>query len=261
MHPTRQTDMATVYFIADIHAGIHNPRRTALLLAFCDLAIAERADLYILGDLFDFWANNRLLRRAHRDIFGKFGAMAGRGIRVGVLAGNRDFLLSHKTLAACGARFLGEEAEIALDGRRLFLAHGHTLCRADTRFLAYRKRMWPVFRMLDRFLPGFVENRIAQRFMEQSKKVISRQDPARFEFTREAIADLFRAGIHTVICGHTHNPEHFQINGCRFFALPAWDDGTGHYLRYSEGVFSLHAFTHAGCEHTDGRRQETEAGS
>lgn len=232
--------METAYFIADVHAGIQSPRRTELLLSFCDRAIAERADLYILGDLFDFWANNRLLRRAHHNIFRKLAEMAAHGLKVGVLAGNRDFLLSQQAFAACGAHFLGEEAEIRLGNKRVFLAHGHTLCLADTRFLGYRAKMWPVFRLLDRVMPGPVENWIARRFIQQSKKVISGQDPARFEFTREAIENLFRTGIDAVICGHTHKPEYFCSNGREFFALPAWDERSGHYLGYRDGAFSLH---------------------
>jgi len=240
--------MTTAFFIADIHLGINSPQRTRLLLSFCDYVLSNHGDLYILGDLFDFWANNKVLRQAHQPLFKKFEAFSAQGQTVGVLLGNRDFLLSQKALNTCGARFLGEEAEIVLDGLRFFLAHGHTLCLADTQFLAYKKKMWPLFRLLDLVLPGWIENRIARSFIRQSKKVISRQNPERFAFTRSAIEKLFTAGIDIVICGHTHTLEHFSCNGKQFFALPAWDDNAGHYLRYHNGSLSLHTLTNRNTE-------------
>lgn len=235
--------MTRAYFIADIHLSADTPRRAALLLAFCDMVVRTTGSLYILGDLFEFWANNRLLRTLHRPVFEKFALLTSRGITVALLAGNRDFLLSQKTLARCGAHFLGEEAEVRLDGLRVFLAHGHTLCLADTTFLSYRRRMWPWFRLLDPLLPGWIENRLAHLFMKKSKQVIAAQDPSRFAFTREAIERHFNAGIDVVICGHTHNPEHFITDDRRFYSLPCWDDDTGYYLLYEHGAFSLHAFT------------------
>jgi len=234
--------MTTAFFIADVHAASDNARRSSLVISFFDMVIRERGSLYILGDLFDFWANNRQLIRSHRSIFSKLSEFPARGLTAGLLIGNRDFLLSRRTLAACGVGFLGEEAEIALDGKRVFLAHGHTLCLSDTQFLKYKQRMWPLFRILDRLLPGSIENRIARQFIFHSKKVINAQDPARFAVTREAIDRLFTAGIDVLICGHTHKPEHYQTGGKQFFALPAWDDGIGHFLVYRQGEFSLHEF-------------------
>ncbi|MCX8043741.1 MAG: UDP-2,3-diacylglucosamine diphosphatase [Desulfobacterota bacterium] len=235
--------MTRAYFIADIHLSADTPRRAKLLLGFCDMIIHNPGELYILGDLFEFWANNRLLYAAHQQVFEKLSSLTSRGIMVGVLAGNRDFLLSQKTLARCGAFFLGEEAEILLDGMRLLLAHGHTLCLSDTIFLSYRRRMWPWFRLLDPLLPGWIENRLAHLFMKKSKEVISAQDPSRFEFTRAAIEQHFTAGIDVVICGHTHKMEHFVSGAKRFYSLPCWDDERGYYLLYKKGEFALHTFT------------------
>ena len=240
--------MTRAYFIADIHLTVGMSLRAALLLAFCDMVMRAPGALYILGDLFEFWANNRLLRAAHRPVFEKFATLTSLGIRVALLAGNRDFLLSQKTLAHCGADFLGEEAEITLDDMRVFLAHGHTLCLSDTTFLAYRQRMWPWFRMLDPLLPGWIENRLAYLFMKKSKQVIAGQDPSRFAFTRKAIERHFNAGIDVVVCGHTHSSEHFITSNKQFYSLPCWNDETGHYLLYERGQFSFHVFTGTGSE-------------
>ncbi len=144
-----------------------------------------------------------------------------------------------------GIRYLGEEAAVDIDGKNFFLAHGHTLCLSDTQFLQYRARMWPLFKMADRVLPGCIENYLAGKFMLQSKKVIQAQDPSRFCFTRNAIEKKFNDGIDYVICGHTHQPETFQSGAHVFHALPAWDDNSGYYLHYEHEVFTLKHFQSA----------------
>jgi len=234
--------MTKTFFIADIHLHFENTRRMHLFKAFLDQVIRARANLYVLGDLFEFWANNRFLIRRYLDILSIFKEAASGGLKTGLLIGNRDFLITDKTLAPFGIDFLGEEAEISLDGKRLFLAHGHTLCLSDTQFLNYKERMWPLFRALDRILPGWIENPIARRFILKSKEVISAQDPSRFQFTEAAIERLFRSGIDAVICGHTHKPETRRSGERVFYALPAWDEQAGHYLMHHEGLFSMHEF-------------------
>jgi UDP-2,3-diacylglucosamine hydrolase len=233
--------MAGTYFVADIHLTIGNNDQKKLFSSFLNHISGGR--LYIIGDLFDFWANNKKVYAAHAWVFDALRRAVSRGCTVGLLTGNRDFLLRKAMIERFGIGYLGEEAAVAIDGKSFFLAHGHTLCLSDTQFLQYRARIWPLFKMADRVLPGYIENYLAGRFMLQSKKVIQAQDPALFCFTRSAIEKKFNAGADYVICGHTHQPETFQSGPHIFHALPAWDDKAGYYLHYEHDVFILKQFT------------------
>ncbi len=230
------------FFIADTHLSSTPTARTSLVLSFVDMVVREKGDLYILGDLFDFWANNRRLTRNYQSIFKALQRLGESGAQAHFLIGNRDFLLDSNTLQRFNIAFLGEEAEILLDGRRVLLAHGHTLCLNDTGFFEYKQRMWPIFKFLDTFLPGPIENFIARKFIIKSKKVISSQDQARFQFTMEHIENRFADGIDTIICGHRHQEVQHRSGGHRFFALPAWQDDAGPYLVYADGDFRLETF-------------------
>jgi UDP-2,3-diacylglucosamine diphosphatase len=232
--------MAGTYFVADIHLTIQSTDQKKLFSAFIDHI--NTGSLYIIGDLFDFWANNKTVFAAHAWVFEKLRAAASRGCTIGLLTGNRDFLLRKKTVERFGIRYFGEEARADIEGKKFFLTHGHTLCLSDTQFLRYRARIWPLFKMADRLLPGYIENYLAGKFMLQSKKVIQAQDPCRFQFTRSAIEKKFDSGIDYVICGHTHLPETFQSGKHIFHALPAWEDDTGYYLYYAQNEFKLKKF-------------------
>lgn len=230
------------YFIADLHLALGKDPKKDLVLAFLDTVMAQHADLYILGDFFDFWANNKVILSNYGEILKKLSRITGSGATIGFLIGNRDFLIRRKTLARYGINFLGEESTLHISGQKIMIAHGHTLCRSDIRFLKYRDRCWPIFRFLDRFLPGFIENYIAGRFMLKSKTVIKSQDPERFKVTRPLLEQYFKTGIDAVICGHIHRYLCETIAGKPFFALPAWEDHQGNYLLLENNTFFFNYF-------------------
>ncbi len=234
--------MSKSYFIADVHLHPDNLKREQTAIAFLDMVIKEKGDLYILGDLFDFWTNNKRLKEKYARILNKLKELTSHGLKAGFIIGNRDFLISQKAWRPFGVDLLGEETEIILDSKRVLLTHGHTLCLSDIHFLKYKKKVWPIFRALDRILPGVIENYISQIFILKSKEVTGAQDQSRFQFTRAAIEDHFKAGIDIIICGHAHRKEEQRINGHIFYVMPAWEDNMGYYLLYNKDAFVLHEF-------------------
>ncbi len=234
--------MRKTYFIADVHLHPENFDKEKTAIAFLNMVIREKGDLYILGDLFDFWANNKILKKKHARILNKLKELTSQGLKAGFLIGNRDFLLSQKAWRPFGVDFLGEEAEIILDSKRIFLAHGHTLCLSDIQFLNYKKMAWPIFRVLDKIIPGTMENYIAKKFILQSKSVIEAQDQSRFQFTKAIIEEHFNEGINIIICGHAHSGEKQQLREHIFYVLPAWENKKGYYLLYNKGAFDLYEF-------------------
>ena len=230
------------YFIADVHLSMGPDPKKEIIMSFLDMLIKQKADLYILGDFFDFWANNKEVLRLHSDVLSKLKSLTSQGSKVGFLIGNRDFLLSEKTLKNFGIDHIGEEALIELDSHHIFLAHGHTLCRGDIKFLKYRERVWPLFRFLDKFLPGNVENYIATKFMLQSKKTIAKQDPETFEVTPSRLRYFFDNGCDVIICGHLHKLEQTITGNNQFYTLPEWEEAKGNYLLYENNTFTFDYF-------------------
>jgi UDP-2,3-diacylglucosamine hydrolase len=178
-------------------------------------------------------------------VLGKLQNLASSGSTVGFVYGNRDFLAGSAALGPFGITCLGEQADITLGELRVHITHGHSLCLSDTEFLAYKKRMWPMFRILDRLLPGRLEHFIARKFIIRSKQVVNSQDQSRFLFTRSAIEDHFRRGIDAVVCGHRHVEETFSVGAKHFYALGCWEDSSGPYLVHREGEFTRAIFTAA----------------
>jgi len=230
------------YFISDVHLTIDPDPKRKLFISFLEMVIKQQADLYILGDFFDFWANNKNILMRYNNVLSKLEALTSQGSKVGFLIGNRDFLVTKKTLKNYGIAYLGEETKILLGSKKIFLAHGHTLCRSDIKFLKYKEKVWPLFRFLDKFLPGIIENYIANKFILKSKKVIAGQAAENFEITLDLLKHHFKSGIDTIICGHIHKLEENIIDGKEFFSLPAWEDDKGCYLLFENNTFNISHF-------------------
>ena len=241
---TTCTDSATcALFAADLHLAGHDSVRSSMALQLIDTARHTGASLYLLGDLFEFWANNGRVRQRHQRLLASLRDLAAGGHTVGFLPDNRDFLCGPASLQRYGIQPLAEEAVLQIDSQRFLLAHGHTLCRGDTHFLRYRQRIWPLFRLLDRLLPGWIENPLARCCMRTSKQVIRTQDATCFQYTPVYVQQLLDRGSDAIICGHRHQQQITDYGPKRLYALPAWDDTAGGYLRYDRGTFTFKTIT------------------
>lgn len=235
--------MTDTFFVADTHLGLDNTQRQQTFADFIAYVQSCSGDLYILGDFFDFWANNRAMLRAMLPVLEKLQNLASSGSTIGFVYGNRDFLAGPAALEPFGITCFGEQADINLGDLRVHITHGYSLCLSDTEFLAYKKRMWPMFRILDRLLPGGLAHFIARKFIIRSKQVVNSQDQSRFRFTLPAIEAHFERGIDALICGHTHAEETFSVGAKHFYALGCWEDTAGPYLVYRGGVFFRETFS------------------
>ena len=231
------------YFVADIHLERDESTGRNLFLSFIKMIKDKRGDLYILGDLFDYWANNRRVMKDNSTVLEALADLTQHGSKVAFLIGNRDFLLGEGVLSRYGIDYMGEQTDMTIQGKRILLTHGHLLCTNDVTFQTYRRTKWPLYRVLDAILPGFIENALAKLFIQRSKQVIGSQESWRFQFPEEVIKETFDRGIEMIICGHSHASMIKHFEGERYFiVLPSWTSSNGGYLCMRNGAFHLRDF-------------------
>ena len=128
-------------FISDLHLDESRPEIVDLFERFLQTEARGAAALYILGDLFESWIgdddDSPLAERVARAL----RALSDSGVPVYFMRGNRDFVLGKDFARKAGMTILGDPIIIDLDGQRVLLMHGDTLCTDDVDYQKFRRIM------------------------------------------------------------------------------------------------------------------------
>ncbi|MTH44799.1 UDP-2,3-diacylglucosamine diphosphatase [Intestinirhabdus alba] len=236
----------TTLFIADLHLQTEEPAITAGFLRFL-AGEARRADaLYILGDLFEAWIGDDDPNPLHREMAAAIKAVVDSGVPCFFLHGNRDFLLGKRFARESGMTLLPQEKVLELDGRRVLIMHGDTLCTDDAGYQAFRARVHqPWLQRLFLALPLVIRRRIAARMRAGSKAANGSKSLAMMDVNPQTVtAEMERHRVQWLIHGHTHRPAVHELtaNGqpARRVVLGAWHS-EGSVVRVTpDGVELVH---------------------
>ena len=121
--------MGKVYFISDLHLGagtmdkpLDYERR---VVRFLDSIIDDCDELYLLGDIIDYWFEYKhVVPRGFTRFLGKIGEMTDRGIKVHWFTGNHDIWIFDYIPQETGAIVHHEPLQTEIQGKKFYLAHG-----------------------------------------------------------------------------------------------------------------------------------------
>ncbi|GHT32095.1 UDP-2,3-diacylglucosamine hydrolase [Bacteroidia bacterium] len=144
--------MKKIYFISDAHLGslmVENAReQEKRLVTWLDGIKNDAAALYLLGDMFDFWYEYRLVvPRGYTRFLGKLAELADAGIELHFFIGNHDIWTFDYLEKEIGMTIHRKPYITEIYGKRFFLAHGDGLGDPSLRFKMIR---------------GLFHNRLAQ---------------------------------------------------------------------------------------------------
>jgi UDP-2,3-diacylglucosamine hydrolase len=215
--------------VSDLHLTARRPETTALFLRFLAGQAREAHDLYILGDLFDYWAGDDDLDDPFNSrIIAALAGLSSEGTRIFFMPGNRDFLAGHQFGVSSRLTFLEDPTVIDLGGAPTLLMHGDTLCTDDTDYLAFR-----AIARSPQWQAGVLAKPLAERKLlldslrAQSEAAKQTKDYETMDANACAIADAFRRHeVRRLIHGHTHRQARHEhlIDGrvCERWVLGDW---------------------------------------
>jgi UDP-2,3-diacylglucosamine hydrolase len=245
-HPAATWTSHAVLLCSDIHLSDANP---ALTEAFC--AWIERSSqrispesLLVLGDLFDAWVGDDVLvshqSECAQTIANLFELQALKGIRIGLMHGNRDFLIGQQFAKQCNAQLLSDPCVLTVSsGLTVALTHGDQLCTQDSDYQAFRQQVRAA-RWQDDFLAKPLKQRLevahhlrAQSELEKKTKSMEIMDITPAE--AERLAEQLAADV--VLHGHTHRPGLSPMsNGRKRWVLPDWEVNAAGELQRGGGL-------------------------
>lgn len=225
-------------FISDLHLAPFRPGITERFRTFCRSVAPGAGALYILGDLFEVWIGDDTLDEPfNRDIADRLKALADAGVAVAFLCGNRDFLIARAFSEATGAALITDPTEVTLQGRRVLLMHGDTLCTDDLAYQAFRRQVRnPSVQAQFLSLPVEVRRQQAGAARAQSEAQKQTKPLEIMDVSVPAVESVLREhGYPTLIHGHTHRPAtHVHTvddQVCERWVLADWRDDLAEYLQ------------------------------
>lgn len=134
----------TYLFISDIHLGLFTPsvekEREKSVVRLLQYAKDEADELFILGDLFDYWFEyKRVIQKGYYKTFSALANLVDAGIKVHYIIGNHDFMHRDFFTSDIGAQIYFDAISVNLNGKKFFLGHGDGLVKNDLGYKILKK--------------------------------------------------------------------------------------------------------------------------
>ena len=228
-------------FVSDVHLGTRACQADRLL-GF--LRLYDAQNLFLLGDIIDFWAMNRSIvwSEAQNTVVQKVLRRARRGENVVFVPGNHDEALrEYSETSFGGIRVLERCTHIAADGRRYLLIHGDDFDQVT------RYHRW-VARLGDAAYDALVRANASLSSVRRTLRIPGYWSLAGyakhkmksaidfiFDFEDSVVRYAKQQGYDGVICGHVHCAAHKVVDGVTYINCGDWVDSCTGIVEHLDG--------------------------
>ncbi len=136
-----------IYFLSDFHLGAPNHasslEREKMLVQFLDDIKKDATEIFLVGDMFDFWYEyRRVVPKGYVRLLGKLAELSDAGIVMHFFVGNHDMWMRDYFQKELNIRVYFQPEEIERSGKKFLIGHGDGLGPGDHGY----KRLKKIFR-------------------------------------------------------------------------------------------------------------------
>lgn len=133
------TDAVKIYFASDFHLGLNAGypaiEREKKVIAWLNEIAPDAKEIYLLGDIFDFWWEYKhVVPRGFTRFLGTLASLSDSGIPVHFFTGNHDMWTGDYLTKECGLIVHTSPYTTSFNGKNFHLAHGEGLGTKDAGF-------------------------------------------------------------------------------------------------------------------------------
>jgi UDP-2,3-diacylglucosamine hydrolase len=211
------------YFASDFHLGTGTyaqyREREARLVRWLEQIKADATEVFLMGDVFDFWFEYKtVVPKGYIRFLGKLAELSDAGIKLYFFKGNHDMWMFDYFERELGATIISDELEIERNGKKFYLHHGDGLGPGDNfykilkNFFRSRFCQWLFARIHPNLGVGIANywsrhSRIANEKKEGPK-------PGNQEWLVIYCRELLKTHFYDyLIFGHRHLPLNIPLNG------------------------------------------------
>lgn len=232
-----------IYFLSDAHLGVPDHKqsleRERILVRFLDEASRDAKEIFLLGDIFDFWFEYKtVVPKGYVRLLGKIAEITDSGIPIHYFVGNHDMWIFNYFEQQMGVIMHRKPLEKKIGDKLFFIAHGDGLGPGDTGYKLLKGVLSnPVSIKLFSWLhPGFAtwlaslsskKSRMANR--KKDEIFLGEQKERHILFCKEMVKSK---PYNFFILGHRHLPMDITIGpNARYINTGDWINN------YSYAVF------------------------
>jgi UDP-2,3-diacylglucosamine hydrolase len=223
-----------IFFLSDFHLGAPNHAdsliREKIIVDFLDRIENEASEIFILGDLFDFWFEYRtVVPKGYVRILGKLARLRDAGIPIHFFVGNHDMWMRNYFQQELDIPVYMEPKLFERDGKKMMIGHGDGLGPGDHGYKLL-KRIFrnPLCQWLFGVLPPAIGIGLASFSSRKSRAKTGKQDeifegPENEWLVQYCKAELQKSAIDYFLFGHRHLPMDIPLNEkSRYLNLGDW---------------------------------------
>ena len=230
----------SIFFISDLHLEQNKPHLTKAFENFINSKVNSHDELFILGDFFEQWIGDDNEDNFIKGIKNILKLKTAEGLKIYFMHGNRDFLIGDKFCKDVGAKLLKDPFIFNLNGKKIMLMHGDSLCTDDKDYQEFRNLVRNKDWQKD-FLSKDLKERkeVAKSLREISSLENKTKDEAIMDVNQDEVLRIIENhSIDVLIHGHTHRPYIHDENGVPRMVLGDWGDFLW-FIENSKGNLNL----------------------
>lgn len=227
MTPKKKT-----YFASDVHLGLPNYedslKREKLFVEWLDQVKNDAKEIYLLGDIFDFWFEyKRAIPRGFSRFLGKLCEITDSGIPVHFFTGNHDMWVFDYLPKETGVILHKKPLIKEISGNKFYMAHGDGFGPGDVSYKILKKvfasklSQW----LFARFHPNlgiWIANSWSthSRYSRKTKPFEGEDKEWLILYSKKL---LEKEDFNFMIYGHRHYPSDLKLSEtCRYINLGDW---------------------------------------
>jgi len=222
-----------IYFASDFHLGsgsyLSSREREDAIIRWLNEVKADAAELFLMGDVFDFWFEYKtVVPKGYIRFLGKLAELSDAGIKLFMFKGNHDMWMFDYFVNELGATIISNELEIIRSGKTFYLHHGDGLGPGDAfykvlkRFFRSNFCQW-LFARIHPNLGVGIANYWSTKSRKSQKKTteyVKKEQEWLIIYSNELIASR---EIDYLIFGHRHIPMDVELaNNSHYINLGEW---------------------------------------
>ena len=247
-----------IYFLSDFHLGAPNMEKSLArekkIVAFLDRIKTDAKEIFIVGDMFDFWYEYRkVIPKGFVRLLGKLAEITDAGIPIHFFVGNHDMWMKDYFQKEIGLQVYHEPQMFDFNGKKFLVGHGDGIGPGDHGYKFLKKIFRnPVCQWLFGILPPYLGMGLANFLSRRSRAQTGANEEVYLGDEKEWLIiyckEVLKAKkIDFFVFGHRHLPiDHRLSEDSRYVNLGDWI----HYDTYA--VFDgtdLRLLSNSGKEH------------